>query len=321
MDCDSAWFTPFLLHILFSLKDFRASSDPVNFAESLPRAPTAGPRADARCRALGGWQGEGRSQARRFQPSHQHKPSGILSGFGQTSPGRLRSAAAGPPTSLGVTTHIKAWRFYCSIFQIGRLRGQKETKPSRSWWRDGDFFKLKVSLRRAPGSPPAPGADAWVLPRSPPAADLGWGKEKEAPASAGKRESTPAARPALPRQQSVSSQSAPAGGPSRGREAQASAREAAPPAPIPHGRGRSFARRPSTLGGTCADSAVPAASAAASGVGTGPGPGWGVRGSPGSLDCRGPDSHGRGPRLPATSAGQGAIFSWSCSPSWTDRTS
>lgn len=151
---------------------------PVNFAASLPRSPTAGPRADARCRALGGWQGEGRSQARRFQPSHQHKPSGILSGFGQTSPGRLRSAAASPPTSLGVTTHIKAWRFYCSIFQIGRLRGQKETKASPSWWRDGDFFKPKVSLRRAPGSPPEPGADAWVLPRSPPAADLGWGRRK-----------------------------------------------------------------------------------------------------------------------------------------------
>lgn len=61
------------------------------------------------------------------------------------------------------------------------------------------------------------------------------------------------ARPALPRLQSVSPQSAPAGGPSSGSEAQASAREAERPAPIPAGVG------PSTLRGTCGASAAHAA--------------------------------------------------------------
>lgn len=68
------------------------------------------------------------------------------------------------------------------------------------------------------------------------------------------------ARPALPRLQSVSPQSAPAGGPSSGREAQASAREAERPAPIPAGVG------PASLRGTCGASAAHAAWA--SGVGS-----------------------------------------------------
>lgn len=61
------------------------------------------------------------------------------------------------------------------------------------------------------------------------------------------------ARPALPRLQSVFPQSAPAGGPSSGREAQASAREAERPAPIPAGVG------PASLRGTCGASAAHAA--------------------------------------------------------------
>lgn len=61
------------------------------------------------------------------------------------------------------------------------------------------------------------------------------------------------ARRALPRLQSVSPQSAPAGGPSSGREAQASAREAERPAPIPAGVG------PASLRGTCGASAAHAA--------------------------------------------------------------
>lgn len=115
------------------------------------------------------------------------------------------------------------------------------------------------------------------------------------------------ARRALPRLQSVSPQSAPAGGPSSGREAQASAREAERQAPIPAGVG------PSTLWGTCGASAAHAA--------------WALREGGQVLGCpRSPPA----PRasevgLPRRWRGpgrvQGAIFSGSCSPSRTDRTS
>lgn len=49
----------------------------------------------------------------------------------------------------------------------------------------------------------------------------------------------------------------------------------------------------------------------------------GVRGSPGSADCRRLGLPRSLPQLPAGTgrAGQGSIFSESCSPSWTDRTS
>lgn len=118
------------------------------------------------------------------------------------------------------------------------------------------------------------------------------------------------ARPALPRLQSVSPQSAPAGGPSSGREAQASAREAERPAPIPAGVG------PASLRGTCGASVAHAAWP--SGVGP-----WRAGSPPGSSCCPGSDSHGggagRGGEQAALSGA--AIFSGSCSPSRTDRTS
>lgn len=60
------------------------------------------------------------------------------------------------------------------------------------------------------------------------------------------------------------------------------------------------------------------------GDGTWARPGVRERSSPSSLDCRGSDFHNRGPgsgRAGAVRNGQGAIFSESCSPSWTDRTS
>lgn len=137
---------------------------------------------------------------------------------------------------------------------------------------------------------------AWVrylgspsLQRHPPTLPPGtWDREGESGDSKclGRARGAPAASLVLPRQQSVSSQNARAGGPSSGREAQASAREATLPAPIPDGLGRSSARRPSTLRGTCGDSAVPAASA--SNLGPGPGPGWGSAGLPGLLRLAAP---------------------------------
>lgn len=125
-----------------------------------------------------------------------------------------------------------------------------------------------------------PCEDAWgILPPPPPPADLGLGRRERGPSHGlGRARSSPAAGRALPRQHSVSSQSARAGGPSRGSEAQASAREAAPPAPIPDRLGRASARGPSTLRGTCGVSAVPAETT--SGVGPGPGLGLGNAGAP-----------------------------------------
>lgn len=118
------------------------------------------------------------------------------------------------------------------------------------------------------------------------------------------------ARRALPRLQSESPQSAPAGGPNSGREAQASAREAERPAPMPAGVG------PASLRGTCGASAVHAAWAS------------GVRpccaAAPPGSSCRpGSDSHGGGadPGREQAALSGAAIFSGSCSPSRTDRTS
>lgn len=184
------------------------------------------------------------------------------------------------------------------------------------------LFKLKVSEQRTPGS--SPQALRGCLGSPPPRPPLRtWGGEGERVPSKclGRAMDTPAGGPALPPQQIVSSQSTPAGGPSRGREAQASAREAAPPAPIPDGLGGASARGPATLRGTCGDSAVPADTA--SGVGREPSPGWGRAGLPGLLRLSRLGLPQSRPRLPAGSVrtGQGAIFSESCSPSWTDRTS
>lgn len=118
------------------------------------------------------------------------------------------------------------------------------------------------------------------------------------------------ARLALPRLHSVSPQSAPAGGPSSGREAQASALEAERPAPIPAAVG------PASLRGTCGASAAHAAWA--SGVRP-----WRAGAPPGSSFRPGSDSHGggAGPVGEQAVLSGAAIFSGSCSPSRTDRTS
>lgn len=106
----------------------------------------------------------------------------------------------------------------------------------------------------------------------------GWEGERGPSKGLGRARSTAAPGAALPRQHGVSPQSARAGGPSRGSEAQASAPEAAPPAPIPDGLGRASARGPSTRRGTCGVSAVPAETT--SGVGSEPGLGLGHAGAP-----------------------------------------
>ncbi|XP_032164506.1 uncharacterized protein LOC116570964 isoform X1 [Mustela erminea] len=64
--------------------------------------------------------------------------------FGQSTPLQTTSPRPHCQTEQGDPLCSRHRPPISRLDPIGRLRGQKETKPSRSWWRDGDFFKLKT---------------------------------------------------------------------------------------------------------------------------------------------------------------------------------
>lgn len=214
---------------------------------------------------------------------------------------------------------MKTSRFYGPTFQTRKTEAKgTRTLLGHAGGKTATFPKYRCVRRgrRARLRQPREDARGILLPPHAPCCGPGAGKEKEAPGRAWKeREARPQpARPYLgctarPRR-------------ARGPEAPAGA---ARPRPA---RGRPRLRPPSRPA-ALPPSAAPGGSAVCPrkrprGVAPGPGLGLGhMRGAPrASLDRLGEAQIPRSrPGPGAGGAGQGAIFSESCSPSWADRTS
>lgn len=200
-------------------------------------------------------------------------------------------------------------------------RGQREANASRTLVARPQLFQTKeecaeIAWHFCTSPVRMPGVS--ILPPPPPAADLGLGSRKRPQQGPGKREKHARGRPGLtsaaqrvlaeragrrPQQGQRGPGQRAGGGAARSHPGRTRPR-LGPRAfhPPRHLWGQRCARGNDLGGGTWARLGVGACG-----------------GSPGSLDWRGSDSHNRG--TGASRAGQGAIFSESCSPSWADRTS